>query len=126
MGKGSFIKLLKFDKACKCDTPNFVLMAQVTLDISSSLADRLRRMFGIVGTERTMERFMDYQLSSLRHEIASMRADVEAFEKSHDMTSQRFLNDFNAGKLDDREDFIIWSALLETLQRREAELKGLG
>jgi len=100
-------------------------MTQVTLNVSSPLADRLKRMLGIMGTERTMERFMDYQLSSLKHEIASMRADVEGFEKTHDMTSQRFLDDFNAGKLDDREDFIIWSALLETLQRRETELKGL-
>jgi len=101
-------------------------MTQVALNVSTALADRLRRMLGILGTERIMERFMDYQLSSLQHEIASMRADVEAFEKIHDMTSQRFLDDFNAGKLDDREDFIIWSALLETLERREEELKGSG
>ncbi len=100
-------------------------MTQVTLNVSSPLADRLKRMLGIMGTERTVERFMDFQLSSLRHEIASMRADVEGFEKTHGMTSQRFLEDFNAGRLDDSEDFIIWSALLETLQRREAELKGL-
>lgn len=95
------------------------------MNVSTPLADRLRRMLGILGTERTVERFMDYQLSSLRHEIASMRADVGSFEKAHGMTSQRFLEDFNAGKLDDSEDFIIWSALLETLDRREEELKGL-
>lgn len=100
-------------------------MTQVTLNVSTPLADRLRRMLGILGTERTVERFMDYQLSSLRHEIASMRADVGVFEKVHGMTSKRFLEDFNAGKLDDSEEFIIWSALLETLQRRETELKGL-
>ncbi len=93
--------------------------------MSSPLADRLKRMLGIMGTERTVERFMDFQLSSLRHEIASMQADVQGFEKAHGMTSQRFLEDFNAGKLVDSEDFIIWSALLETLQRRETELKGL-
>jgi len=101
-------------------------MTQVTLNVSTPLADRLRRMLGILGTERTMERFMDYQLSSLRLEIASMQPAVEGFEKTHGMSSQRFLEDFNAGKLDDSEDFIIWSALLETLERREEELKGSG
>ena len=41
------------------------------------------------------------------------------------MTSSDFYKQFNQGKMDDREDHMLWAGLCEMLEKNEKQLQGL-
>jgi hypothetical protein len=87
-------------------------------------------------TEQKMKRILDQypdkevffkdiiknQISELKNGIHNIEIDLKEFEQRYELSSEDFYNKFKSGKLDDKEDFILWSGIFEMQMQNKKKL----
>ena len=89
-------------------------MTQVTLDLNNDIAAKFNNLLKVFGAKDLLvEKFIDYHIKKLKREIAQMQEDLEVYEKLYNKKSEDFYNEFEQGKLEDSEDFVLWAGIYE-------------
>ena len=96
-------------------------MSGLVLDISPGLAKKINQYLkNVEDKEKVFETFFEYFKTKIKREISEMQVDIEEFEKKHNMSSEDFYKRFENGELEDNNDFILWSGIIE-MQKRSIE-----
>lgn len=101
-------------------------MAQITIELDTSLAgklDSLIRFFG--GKDMMFNKFIEFHRKNTQREIAKIQVDLDAYEQKYDMASDVFYEAFERGDLDDARDYILWSGIYEMQQDSKRRLDEL-
>ncbi|MEA1925481.1 MAG: hypothetical protein U9M95_06390 [Candidatus Altiarchaeota archaeon] len=72
--------------------------------------------------EQTLRKLLERERFIVQNNLADCQKEMKVFEKKYRMSSDEFLDKFNKGRLDDRDDYINWFSLKDTYDR----LKQLG
>jgi hypothetical protein len=62
-------------------------------------------------TAQTLNKLVDLEVSRLRMQLEDMERVIADYEKQYGMTSAEFVKKYEAGKTDDRMDYVEWSGL---------------
>jgi len=62
-------------------------------------------------TAQTLNKLVDLEISRLRMQLGDMERVIAEYEKQYGMTSVEFLKKYEAGKTDDRMDYVEWASL---------------
>ena len=62
--------------------------------------------------DRTLDKLLAHEAEQARLQLETLDADLTTFEQQYDMTSAEFFGDYQAGKTDDRMDFVEWASLV--------------
>jgi hypothetical protein len=62
-------------------------------------------------TAQTLNKLVDLELSRLRMTLEDIERVLANYEKQYGMTSAEFLKKYEAGKTDDRMDYVEWASL---------------
>ena len=101
-------------------------MLNLQLDIQAHTAQRLKKLFeSLKDQEIFVQNFFEYQIAELKKGILNIRLDLKQFEDTYHISSQEFYNQFEAGKLDDHEDYMLWAGLYELFCDNEQRLQEL-
>ena len=92
-------------------------MAQITIELDNSLASKLDGLIRFFGDKDMMfNKFVEFHCKNTQREIVRIQADLDAYEQKYDMSSKHFYEAFERGKLEDSEDYILWSGIYEMQQ----------
>ena len=101
-------------------------MSQVIFELESELARKLNSFIQLHGDKEVLiEKFLDFYKKQLRREISHMEMDLKKFEEKYGMASDEFVAKFSERKLDDSNDFQIWSGIWEMRNESKDKLKSL-
>jgi hypothetical protein len=96
-------------------------MTGLVLDISPGLAKKINQYLkNVEDKEKIFETFFEYYKTKIKREISEMQVDIEDFEKKYNMSSKEFYKKFENGELEDNNDFILWSGIIE-MQKKSTE-----
>lgn len=88
------------------------------------MARKLNSFIQLHGDKEVLiEKFLEFYKKQLRREISHMEMDLKNFEKKYGMSNDEFATKFSEGKLDDSNDFQIWSGILEMQNESKNKLK---
>jgi hypothetical protein len=87
-------------------------------------------------TERKIKRVLDqypdkeaffqdiikHRINELKNGIHNIEIDLKEFEEKYRLSSEDFYHRFRDGKLDDQEDFMVWSGIYEMQLQNKKEL----
>jgi hypothetical protein len=87
-------------------------------------------------TEQKMKRILDQypdkevffqdiiknQINELKNGIHNIEIDLREFEQRYQLSSENFYHKFKNGKLDDQEDFMLWSGIYEMRLQNQKKL----
>ncbi|MGC1378260.1 MAG: hypothetical protein WA821_18660 [Anaerolineales bacterium] len=62
-------------------------------------------------TAQTLNKLVDLEASRLRMQLEDMERVLADYEKQYGMSSAEFLRKYEAGKTDDRMDYVEWASL---------------
>ncbi len=62
-------------------------------------------------TAQTLNKLVDLEASRLRLQLEDMERVLADYEKQYGMSSAEFLRKYEAGKTDDRMDYVEWASL---------------
>lgn len=57
--------------------------------------------------------------------LAQLQADLLAFEQQYQLSSAEFYRQYQAGKMDDRLDFVEWASLIQMAESIQNRAEGL-
>jgi len=101
-------------------------MLNLNLNVRPQTARRLKKVLEFSRDEESFaQNVIAYQVAELNRAILTLRLDIKAMEEKHQMTSAVFYEGYRQGKMDDREDFMVWAGLCEMLAENEKRLQGL-
>ena len=69
--------------------------------------------------------FLSIIFAELKKGMLDIRLDLKQFEDTYHVSSQEFYRQFQAGKRDDREDYMMWAGLYEMYCDNEHRLQEL-
>lgn len=100
------------------------------LDLSLNLKeDTKRKLKKIIDQYSDAEIFaksiIGYETSELKKGIVNLQIDLKSLEKKYNLSSESFMQRFEAGELGDEQDYIIWAGLLEMLNKNRNRLAEL-
>lgn len=101
-------------------------MLNIQLDIQPETAFRLKKLLDVLQDQEVfVKNFLEYQISELKNGLFNIRLDLDQFEKTYKISTNDFYNQFQEGKRDDREDYMIWAGLYEMYRENEKRLREL-
>ena len=101
-------------------------MLNLKLDLKPETEKRLKQVLSQAqNQENFAQNVIAYQILELKKAILNIRLDLELFEKQYKLASQNFYLQFQQGKREDSEDFMIWAGLYEMFCDNEKRLQEL-
>ena len=101
-------------------------MTRLTLELQNDVAAKFNNLMQVfTSKELLFEKFFDYHVKKLKREIAAMQQDLDTYERLYNKKSSEFYSEFEQGKLDDSEDFILWSGIYEMQMNCKRKLQKL-
>lgn len=89
-------------------------MTQITLELQNEIAAKMNNLVQFFGSnELLFSSFIEFHAKKLKREIASMQEDLDKYEQQYKLKSLDFFEQFEQGKLEDSEDFVLWSGIYE-------------
>lgn len=89
-------------------------MTKVTIELENNIAKKWNNLIQFFGNDNILfEDFVNFHRNKIKREIIHLEKDLESFEKKYNLLSKDFYAQFEAGKLEDSNDFIIWSGVYE-------------
>lgn len=74
----------------------------------------------------TLQKLLERERFVIQDYITACQREMKKFEKKYGMNSDDFIDKFNKGKLDDRNEFIKWFSLKDGYERLRKLLQELG
>ncbi len=74
----------------------------------------------------TLQKLLERERFVIHDHITGCQREMKKFEKKYDMSSDEFIDKFNKGKLDDRDEFIKWFSLKDSYDRLRKLQQELG
>lgn len=101
-------------------------MFNLKLHIQPKTEQQLKKILIHIQDEETFaQNIIAYQITELQKGVLNIRLDLKQFEDKYQQSSKEFYQQFEQGKFDDREDFILWAGLYEMLQNSKHRLQEL-
>ena len=101
-------------------------MLHLNLNVRPKTAKRLKKVLEFSRDEETFaQNVIAYQVAEFKRGILNLKLDIKAYEEKYKMTGVDFYKRFSQGKMDDREDYMLWAGLCEMLEKNEKQLQGL-
>ena len=101
-------------------------MLDLQLNLQEKTAARFLKILNLyTDQEKFAQNIIDYQVQELKRGIFNLELDIKAFEKKYQLSSDEFYKKFSNGKIDDREDYLLWAGQCELLQENKEQLQGL-
>lgn len=101
-------------------------MLNFQLAVKPKTEQRLKKILNQMQDAETFaQNFIHYQITELQKSNLNIKLDLKEFEKKYKMTSEVFYKDFTQGRLNDAEDFMIWSGLYEMFCQNQNQLNEL-
>ena len=85
--------------------------------------NKIRALFN--NDEQFAQHIISTQTNELKKALLSLRLDLQQLEQQYQMSSDIFYQKFQAGELNDHEDFILWSGIYELQLNQEQQLNEL-
>lgn len=96
------------------------------LNVNPKTEERLKRILAQHGDQEAFaQNFIAFQMAELKKAIVNIRLDLNQFEEQYRQSTEDFYEQFTAGRLDDREDFMIWAGVYELLRKNTRELEAI-
>lgn len=76
-------------------------------------------------TARNLNKVLDLELSQLQSDLAATEKDLGDFERQFKMSTVDFFQEWQAGKTDDRMDYVEWASLAQMADSLRKRLKFL-
>lgn len=74
----------------------------------------------------TLQKLLERERFVIQDHITECQKEMKQFEKKYSMNSDEFIDKFNKGKLDDRDEFIKWFSLKDSYDRLRKLQQELG
>ena len=87
------------------------------------LAEFYRNGFASEIMLKTLHKLFQYEAETCRSQLKHLETDLYDFEKQYGMPSEVFFKRFQAGKTDDRMDFVEWASLIQMASRLKKQTK---
>lgn len=87
------------------------------------LAEFYRHGFASDIMLKTLHKLFQYETDRCQSQLRQLHTDLSNFEKQYGMSSTIFFQRFEAGKTDDRMDFVEWASLVQMASRLENQIK---
>lgn len=101
-------------------------MLHLNLNVHPKTAKRLKKVLEYSRDEEAFaQNIIAYQIAEIRRGILNLRLDIKNYEEKYKIISADFHKQYSKGKMDDREDYMIWAGLCEMLDKNEKQLEGL-
>lgn len=101
-------------------------MLDLQLNLQEKTANRFLKILNLyTDQEKFAQNIIDYQVQELKRGIFNLELDMKTFEKEYQLSSGEFYDKFSNGKIDDREDYLLWAGQYELLQENKKQLQGL-
>lgn len=101
-------------------------MLHLNLNVRRKTARRLKKVLEYSRNEESFaQNVIAYQVAELKRAILNLRVDLKSFEEKYRLASADFYKKFGKGKLDDREDYMLWAGMWEMLDKNEKKLQEL-
>ena len=101
-------------------------MLNLQLDLQPETEKRLTQILKQSPNQETFAlNMIAYQIIEFKKAILNIRLNLNKFEKQYQLSTQHFYKQFQQGKMDDSEDFMIWSGLYELFCDNEKRLSEL-
>ncbi len=98
----------------------------IQLQLSEKTEERFKQVMSLHSNKETLfNNIIDFQIKELKLGIYNIQKDLKQFEEKHNMKTKLFYEEFEAGKIDDRDDYIIWSGIYEMFLRDKQKLEKL-
>jgi len=89
-------------------------MQQITIELQENTANKFNSYIKLFGTKDIMfNKFISFHINRLKREISRMQTELDKYEKKYDMKTSDFYNVFDAGKMGDKKDFMLWAGIYE-------------
>lgn len=99
-------------------------MIDIQLNLEPQTEKRLQTILSQhPNQEAFAQNVIAYQIAELNRAILNLRLDIQLMEEKYLMDSGTFYEQFQAGKMDDSDDFLLWAGLIEMLQDNQSKLK---
>lgn len=76
-------------------------------------------------TARNLNKVLDLELSQLQSDLAATEKDLGGFERQHNMSTADFFKRWQAGKTDDRMEYVEWASLAQMADNLRKRLEFL-
>jgi len=101
-------------------------MLNLQLKLRPETEQRLKRILGYTHDQETfVKNIIAYQIAELKKGNLNIRLDLKQFEEKYQMNTEAFYQNFEQGKLEDSEDYMIWAGLYEILAKNTTRLQEL-
>lgn len=101
-------------------------MLHLQLDIQPQTEQRLKKLLEVIhDQEMFAQNLLEYHIAELKKGILNIRLDLKQFEETYHISSQEFYHQFEEGRRDDREDYMMWAGLYEMFCDNERRLQEL-
>jgi len=70
----------------------------------------------------TLDKILEREINKLEIKIADFSNQIKQWEKTYQINSTSFLENFESGKMGDNMDFIEWASTLEMRDKSELKL----
>ncbi len=98
----------------------------LNLKLQPATEVRFKKVLALYNNDdRFAEQVIACQTAELNKALLGLRLDLHAFEKRYQMPSEQFYLRFQAGEMDDDEDFMLWAGTYELLRGNETRLSEL-
>ena len=99
-------------------------MLTLNLKLQPDIERKLNYLISKQGNiELFFKDFLSYKIAQLEKAIFNIEKDLRKFERKYNISSHVFYQQFEAGKLGDEDDYMVWSGIYEMLQENRTELK---
>lgn len=96
------------------------------------IADRLHTLAQLYQTgqaselmERTLDKLLSHEAEVCQSQLDQIHTDLSHFEQQYSLSSDEFYLRYQAGKTDDRMDFVEWASLAQMAENLKVRLRVL-
>lgn len=98
-------------------------MLTLDLELTPKTEKKLKEVFSAYESKEILaQNFINFQRSELKKAIEEITKDLSDFEKKYKISTEDFYKKYDEGKVEDKEDFMIWAGLFEMLTENKKKL----
>jgi hypothetical protein len=104
-------------------------MAYAQIPPASAIAQRLQRLAQLYQQghaselmDRTLGKLLAYEADVCRAQLRELQSDLVGFERQYGLGSDEFYRRFQAGRTDDRMDYVEWASLVQMVNNLQERL----